>query len=186
DRDVEYATAFMLDVKSRLNNHVQLTTDGHKSYLKAVETAFDWEVDYAQLVKMYGNAPDGSKGRYSPAQCTGAKKVKIAGEPDIAKVSTPYVERQNLTMRMHMRRFTRLTNAFSKKIENHHHSLSLYFMHYNFIKIHKILRVTPAMQAGLTDRLWDFEDLIALLAKDEQPKKRGAYKKRDSSNEISN
>lgn len=176
-RDAEYATEFMLDLKDRLSNPVQLTTDGHKAYLQAVEKAFDWNVDYAQLVKTYGAAPDSAKGRYSPADCTGIKKIKISGSPDIEKVSTSYVERQNLTMRMHTRRFTRLTNAFSKKIENHCHSLSLYFMFYNNCKIHKTLRVTPAMEAGLTNHVWDFEELIALLADSEKPTKRGSYNK---------
>ncbi len=176
-RDAEYATEFMLDLKDRLANPVQLTTDGHKAYLQAVEKAFDWNVDYAQLVKTYGAAPDSAKGRYSPADCTGIKKIKISGSPDIEKVSTSYVERQNLTMRMHTRRFTRLTNAFSKKIENHCHSLSLYFMFYNYCKIHKTLRVTPAMEAGLTNHVWDFEELIALLANNEKPTKRGFYNK---------
>jgi IS1 family transposase len=176
-RDAEYATEFMLDLKDRLANPVQLTTDGHKAYLIAVEKAFDWRIDYAQLVKTYGASPENMKGRYSPANCTGSKKVNISGNPDIEKVSTSYVERQNLTMRMHMRRFTRLTNAFSKKIQNHCHSLSLYFMFYNYCKIHKTLRVTPAMEAGLTDHVWSFEELIALLADSEKPTKRGPYNK---------
>lgn len=130
-RDAEFATAFMMDVKDRLSNLVQLTTDGHHAYLKAVEKAFDWAVDYAQLIKQYGASPDSTKGRYSPAECTGAKKVKISGSPDIAKVNTSFVERQNLTMRMHMRCFTRLTNGFSKKIENHANAVAPHFICYN-------------------------------------------------------
>jgi IS1 family transposase len=176
-RDAEYANEFMLDLKDRLSNPVQLTTDGHKAYLKAVEKAFDWNVDYAQLIKSYGAAPDGAKGRYSPANCTGIKKVKISGDPDVKKVSTSYVERQNLTMRMHMRRFTRLTNGFSKKIENHLNAVALHFMYYNFAKIHKTLRVTPAMEAGISDHVWSFEEIAGLIP-EPVAKKRGTYKPR--------
>jgi len=170
-RDSEYANAFMNDVASRLTSRVQLTTDGLKAYLEAVEGAFGADVDYAQLVKMFGAAPDGSKGRYSPAECTGIKKNVIEGSPDKKHISTSYVERQNLTMRMSMRRFTRLTNAFSKKLENHCHALALYFVFYNWIRIHKTLRVTPAMAAALTDRLWSWEDIIALIDEAEARKK---------------
>lgn len=180
-RDVEYAESFMLDVKDRLSNFVQLTTDGHRAYLKAVEKAFDWNVDYAQLVKMYGS--DIPTGRYSPAECIGAKKVKVSGEPDLAKVSTSFVERQNLTMRMHMRRFTRLTNAFSKKVENLGHSVALHFMYYNFCKVHKSLRVTPAMEAGISDHVWSIEELACLIP-EPVTKKRGQYKPRQT--KISN
>lgn len=161
-RDGEYALAFMDDVKDRLANRVQLTTDGHKAYLNAVEEAFGADIDYAMLVKMYGE-PEGravpQERRYSPAVCTGAKKTKIEGNPDPAFVSTSHVERQNLTMRMHMRRFTRLTNAFSKKFENHVHMVALYTVWYNFIRVHKSLRMSPAMAAGVADKLWSMDDL---------------------------
>ena len=176
-RDAEYAMWFMDDLRSRLANRVQLTSDGHRAYLEAVEGAFGADVDYAQLVKMYGptiTAP----GRYSPAECTGAKKVRVTGSPNPADVSTSYVERQNLTMRMHMRRFTRLTNAFSKKVENHAHAVALHMMYYNFVRIHKTLRVTPAMAAGVADRLWEIADIAKLVEDAEaKPAKRGPYKK---------
>ncbi len=183
-RDGEYALSFMDDLKSRLANRVQLTSDGHRAYLDAVEEAFGADVDYAQLVKMYGSAPESTKGRYSPATCTGIKKMKIEGEPDINKVSTSYVERQNLTMRMHMRRFTRLTNGFSKKVSNHEASIALHFMYYNFVKMHKTLKCTPAMAAGVTEKLWEMSDVVAMIEaeEDKAPKKRGPYKKREVSN----
>jgi IS1 family transposase len=184
-RDSDYAMAFMDDLAKRLANRVQLTTDGHRAYLEAVEGAFGGDVDYAQLVKIYGEAPEAFKGRYSPADCTGIRKRRVEGDPDRKHVSTSYVERQNLTMRMHMRRFTRLTNGFSKKVENHAHSVALHFAYYNFVRIHKTLRMTPAMAAGVTDRLWDMSDLVAVLeaaeAADAQPAKRGPYKKRQTS-----
>jgi IS1 family transposase len=177
-RDAEYAMWFVDDLRARLANRVQLTSDGHKAYLEAVEGAFGADVDYAQLVKMYGptiTAP----GRYSPAQCTGAKKIRVTGNPNVADVSTSYVERQNLTIRMHMRRFTRLTNAFSKKVENHAHAVALHMMYYNFVRIHKTLRVTPAMAAGVTDRLWEIADIAKLVEDAEaKPVMRGPYKKR--------
>ncbi len=177
DRSGQSAIAMMDDLRSRLANRVQLTTDGHKAYLEAVEGAFGGDVDYAQLVKLYGptiTAP----GRYSPAECVGARKVKVEGNPDKAHVSTSYVERQNLTMRMSMRRFTRLTNAFSKKLDNHIHALALYFAFYNFCRIHKTLKVTPAMAAGITDKLWSMEDIAARIeARQTPPAKRGPYKK---------
>lgn len=166
-RDGDCAKWFMDDVASRLANRVQLTSDGHKAYLDAVEGAFGADVDYAQLVKLFGASPDSAKGRYSPAQCTGIKKTLIEGKPDRKHISTSYVERQNLTMRMGMRRFTRLTNAFSKKVENHVHALALYFVHYNWMRIHTTLRVTPAMAAGLTTKLMGWEDIIVIMDADE-------------------
>lgn len=163
-RDGGYATEFMNDVAHRLANRVQLTTDGLKAYLDAVEDAFGGcaGVDYAQLVKIYG-AERAGEARYSPPVCIGAKREEICGMPDSRHISTSYVERSNLSMRMGMRRFTRLTNAHSKKIENHAHAIALYFMHYNYCKLHSTLRVTPAMQAGLTDHVWEIEELLALI-----------------------
>jgi IS1 family transposase len=180
DRDAQTATVFMKDVKDRIENRVQLTTDGHRPYLQAVTEAFDYDVDYAMLIKMYGNA-DGNtdnERRYSPANCTGSKKTRVMGDPNPKFVSTSYVERQNLTMRMHIRRFTRLTNAFSKKIENHCYAIALHFVYYNFAKIHKSISVTPAMQAGLTKRVMSIEDIVNLVP-NEASKKRGAYKKQN-------
>lgn len=161
-RDAGYATEFLQDLAGRLANRVQLTSDGHKVYLQAVEDAFGADIDYAILVKHYGNAPEGEK-RYSPAVCTGTTQKAITGSPDEAHISTSYVERQNLTMRMSMRRFTRLTNAFSKKIDNLRHAVALHFMHYNFARIHQTLRVTPAMEAGVADHAWSIEDIVRLL-----------------------
>lgn len=179
DRSGQSAIALMDDLRARLENRVQITTDGHKAYLEAVEGAFGGDVDYAQLIKLYGDVPEAHKGRYSPADCTGIKKNRVEGSPDMKHVSTSYVERQNLNMRMGMRRFTRLTNAFSKKLENHIHALALYFMFYNFVRIHKTLKVTPAMAAKVTDRLWSMEDIaLAIDARTEPPKKRGPYKKK--------
>jgi IS1 family transposase len=177
DRSGESAMILMDDLRSRLANRVQLTTDGHKAYLDAVEEAFGSDVDFAQLVKIYGPTFAGP-GRYSPADCVGTRKVRVMGSPDIDHVSTSMVERQNLTMRMSMRRFTRLTNAFSKKIDNHVHALALYFTFYNFCRIHKTLRVTPAMAAGVTDRLWSFDDIIARIDAAKVAKPRGPYRKR--------
>ncbi len=179
-RDTTDATIFVSDLASRLANRVQLTSDGHKPYLEAVETAFGDDVDYAQLVKIYGTAPEAEK-RYSPPECIGAKSHAVTGKPNRAHISTSYVERQNITMRMSMRRFTRLTNAFSKKVENHAHSVALHFLWYNFGRIHKTLRVTPAMEAGVTDTVWGYADVVAVLD-DFAPKpgKRGPYKKRNS------
>jgi hypothetical protein len=153
----------MEDIASRLKNRVQLTTDGLKAYLEAVEGAFGSEIDYAQLVKLYGKSLEGEH-RYSPAECTGAEKHAVTGKPKAGHISTSFVERQNLTMRMNMRRFTRLTNGFSKKVDNHAHAVALHFMYYNFVRIHKTLRVTPAMAAGITQRLWSVEDLARLLS----------------------
>ena len=161
-RDSWAAIQFINDLKQRLANRVQLTTDGFHSYLYAVVDTFGGEVDYAMLVKLYG-APTEAEKRYSPAQCLGCKRQPISGDPDPAHISTSYIERQNLTMRMQNRRFTRLTNAFSKKLENHVASLALHYMHYNFVRIHQSLRVTPAIAAGVTSRLWSIDDIIRLL-----------------------
>ncbi len=179
-RDAEYALAFMDDVRQRLANRVQLTTDSHKAYLQAVEEAFGSDVDYAQLVKIYGAAPDAFKGRYSPAECIGAEKHRIEGRPDPKHVSTSYVERQNLTMRMQMRRFTRLTNAFSKKFENHVHMVALYTVWYNLVKQHRSLKgMSPAMASGVSKTLWSVEDIANLVeAAEPAPVKRGPYKPR--------
>ena len=178
-RDAEYALEMMDDLRQRLTNRVQLTTDAHRAYLSAVEDAFGDDVDYAQLVKLYGNAPESAKGRYSPAECIGAKPVTVTGNPDKAHISTSYVERQNLTMRMSMRRFTRLTNAFSKKVEAHANMVALYTVFYNFVRQHKTLRVTPAMAADISKTLWTMEDVVAMIdARAEPPKPRGPYKKR--------
>lgn len=164
NRDSEYAKIFMSDVASRLSNRVQLTTDGLRAYLEAVDESFGGAIDFAQLVKIYGESLD-KEHRYSPAECTGSRIEVISGNPKQNHVSTSFVERQNLTMRMNMRRFTRLTNGFSKKVENHSHAIALHFMYYNFVRIHKTLRVTPAMQAGITKKLWTIEDLARLLDK---------------------
>jgi 3-methyladenine DNA glycosylase/8-oxoguanine DNA glycosylase len=161
-RDSDAAIIFMDDLKSRLANRVQLTSDGHKAYLEAVEGAFGADVDYAQLVKLYGESPEAEK-RYSPAVCIGAHKTRIEGNPDPKHVSTSYAERQNLNVRMHTRRFTRLTNAFSKKVENHAHSVALFAMYYNFVRIHKTLRTTPAIAAKVTKRLWEIGDIVDVL-----------------------
>jgi IS1 family transposase len=161
-RDAENANQFIQDLASRLANRIQLTSDGLKTYVQAIEGAFGCDVDYAMLVKLYGDTVEGQK-RYSPAECVGTKKNTISGNPDKKHVSTSYSERQNLNIRMGNRRFTRLTNAFSKKIENHEHSMAFYFMHYNFVRIHQTLRVTPAMEAGVSNKLWSFEDIVRLI-----------------------
>jgi len=160
-RDASWANEFMQDVASRIRGRVQLTTDGHRAYLEAVENNFGSEVDYAQLQKIYG-ASDESEKRYSLAKCIGCDIKTVSGEPDPKHVSTSFVERQNLTMRMSLRRFTRLTNAFSKKIENHAAAVALHFIHYNFARIHKTLRITPAMAAGISDHVWSYEEIAGL------------------------
>lgn len=163
-RDAKAAYEFLSDVRERVVTRMQLTSDGHSAYVPAVDAVFGQYIDYAQLVKIYG-APEGKghERKYSPAECTGTRVVEVTGRPDPMEVSTSYVERQNLTMRMAMRRFTRLTNAFSKKVENHCYAIALHFVHYNFCRIHKTLRVTPAMEAGLTDDIMKVEDIVALV-----------------------
>ena len=162
-RGAATAHEFMQDVAARVNTRIQLTTDGHKVYADAVENAFGADIDYAMLVKIYGASNDNPESRYSPATCIGCRTGVLSGNPNPDHISTSYIERQNLSMRMGMRRFTRLTNGFSKKLENHGHAVALHFFHYNFIRIHKTLRVTPAMEAGITDHVWSFEELLALL-----------------------
>jgi IS1 family transposase len=181
-RDSDYAMGFMDDLRSRLANRVQLTSDGHRAYLEAVEGAFGSDVDYAQLVKLFGAAPEGAKGRYSPAECTGIRKMPIEGNPDPKHISTSFVERHNLTMRMQMRRFTRLTNAFSKKFENHMHMVALYTVWYNFVKQHKSLGgLSPAMAAGINPTLWSMSDLAEMVdATLPKGGPRGPYKKENS------
>ncbi len=181
-RNADIAYDFLSDVRTRIEGRFQITSDGHRSYMVASHAAFGSdEVDFAQLVKIYG-APEGARtpeARYSPSPCIGTEiKVRL-GNPDAAHISTSYVERQNLTMRMHLRRFTRLTNGFSKKMENHIRALALHFFYYNFVRIHSTLRVTPAMAAGVTNRLWDMSDLVAVVeAAEKKPGKRGPYRKR--------
>jgi IS1 family transposase len=164
-RDSDYAMALMDDLRQRVMTRMQLTTDGHAPYLQAVEEAFGAEIDYAMLIKLYGAPPTAAEAarRYSPSDCVGARKERITGNPDRRHVSTSYVERQNLTMRMSIRRFTRLTNAFSKKVENHAYSVAIHFMHYNFVRIHQSLRVTPAMAAGVTTKLWSLTDMVRVI-----------------------
>jgi IS1 family transposase len=179
DRTLSSARLFIEDLKERLSNRVQITSDGHRAYVEAIEGAFGEDVDFAQLVKLYGPTPS-PPGRYSPAQCIGARKRVRTGNPDADHISTSYVERANLSIRMGNRRFTRLTNAFSKKIDNHLHALALFFLHYNFVRQHKSLKgVTPAMAAGLSDTLWSME-MIAEWIEANRPHagKRGPYKKR--------
>lgn len=165
-RNAEHAKIFISDLKDRLANRVQLTTDGLKAYLEAVDDAFGADIDYAQLIKLYGQDKTETI-RYSPAKCIGTKMQSVMGKPDKKHVSTSYIERQNLTIRMSMRRFTRLTNGFSKKVENLEHALALHFMYYNFCRIHRTLKITPAMATGVTRRLWDIEDIVNLLEKRE-------------------
>jgi len=161
-RDADAARYFIGDLALRLANRVQLTSDGHRPYLEAVEEAFGAEIDYAMLVKQYGT-PEGAIGRYSPGECVGSEKRRVEGRPDPDHISTSYAERQNLSMRMGNRRMTRLTNAFSKKAENHAYSMAIYFMHYNYVRIHQTLRCTPAMAAGVTTKLWELTDLVQVL-----------------------
>jgi IS1 family transposase len=162
-RDAGWAQDFMEDCASRITGRLQVTTDGHKPYLNAVEGAFGIDVDYAMLQKIYGAPSDAEQRRYSPGKCIGCDMKVVSGNPDPSHVSTSFVERQNLTMRMSMRRFTRLTNAFSKKIDNHRHAVALYFMYYNFCRVHQSIRVTPAMEAGLSNHIWSIEELVSLL-----------------------
>jgi len=163
-RDVDSAYEFMTDVAARLKSRVQLTTDGHRAYLNAVRDVFGAEIDYAMLVKIYGIDQQGQGQRtYSPTACIGAKKVKIVGSPNVDHVSTSFVERSNLTMRMNMRRFTRLTNAFSKKLENHACAIALHFMYYNFSRVHQTLKTSPAVAAGIADHVWSIEEIVNLL-----------------------
>ena len=167
NRDAHTARIFIEDLKSRLANRVQLTTDGLRHYFHAVAEHFDDEVDYAALIKIYGGTVNENKPadkRYSPAECIGCEKRPLIGRPDPEHISTSYIERQNLTMRMQIRRFTRLTNAFSKKIENHIASIAIHYMHYNFCRIHQSLRVTPAMEAGVSDHAWEITEILALLS----------------------
>ena len=178
DRSAVAAEEFMLDLKSRLASRVQLTTDGHRAYLVAVEKVFGADVDYSQLIKLYGKPPEPDT-RYSPGECIGCKHERIMGKPDRRHISTSFVERQNLTMRMSIRRFARLTNAFSKKIENHAAAVAVFYMYYNFARIHQSLRITPAMAAGVSDHVWEIEEILGLMPEREMGK-RGPYKKRIS------
>jgi IS1 family transposase len=176
DRDHGEAVTFLEDLRARLANRVQLSTDGHRAYLSAVRE-IDFDADYAMMIKIFGKSVS-APGRYSPPECVGTRKEIVRGAPDKAHINTSFAERHNLTMRMSMRRFTRLTNAFSKKVENHSHALSLYFVHYNFCRIHKTLRVTPAMAAGVSDTVRDMEWIVGLIdAQARKPGKRGPYKK---------
>ena len=179
-RDAICAAEFVQDVAERLSNRVQITTDGHKPYLMAIEDAFGSDVDYAMLQKIYGRSPLEDEKRYSPAQCIGIKMDMVKGDPELDHISTSYVERHNLTIRMQSRRFTRLTNGFSKSILHHAASFALFIMYYNFCRVHQTLRVTPAMEAGVSDHAWTIEEVVSLLEATEVPQKRGPYKKRAS------
>jgi IS1 family transposase len=176
-RGASTAYALMHDLASHLTNRIQLTTDGHRVYADAVESAFGSDIDYAMLVKIYGADRADSEARYSPAECMGCRTIPMTGNPKAKHISTSYVERQNLTMRMQMHRFTRLTNAFSKKIDNLGYAVALHFMHYNFCRVHQTLRVTPAMEAGIADHVWTVEELV-LIMPEPVAKKRGTYKPR--------
>lgn len=169
----------MQDLADRMANRIQLTSDGYHFYLEAVEKAFGSDIDYAMLVKAYGKGEQKNEVRYSPVECVGAKKQRVVGKPNKKDVSTSSIERQNLSMRMSMRRFTRLTNSFSRKIENHAYAISLHYMVYNFVKIHSSIKCTPAMEAGVTSKLWSIADVVALLPQ-RVATKRGSYKKRIS------
>ena len=185
DRSGATAIEFMDDLRYRLANRMQLTSDGHKAYLEAVEGAFGANVDYAMLVKMYGHVGDERRQetRYSPSECIGARKEVVMGNPNPDDINTSYVERQNLTMRMSIRRFTRLTNAFSKKLENHVHAIALHFMHYNFCRVHGTIRTTPAIAARVTDRVWDVADIVDMVdAAAPKPNRPNTYRKREISN----
>jgi IS1 family transposase len=173
-RDARTARIFIEDLASRLTHRVQLTTDGLKAYLEAVEDSFGADIDYAQLIKLYESVQEET--RYSPAECVASEIRKVMGNPDAKHISTSYVERQNLSMRMGMRRFSRLTNGFSKKVENHAYAVALFYMHYNFCRIHKTLRVTPAMEAGISDHVWSVEELLNILPKPAAGP-RGSYRK---------
>jgi IS1 family transposase len=166
-RDAGTGYGFMQDLAKRLAHRVQLTTDGHRAYLSAVEDSFGSEIDYAMLVKIYG-ADAANDTKYSPAECIGCREVVVSGRPDPKHISTSFIERQNLTMRMGMRRFTRLTNAFSKKLDNHIASIAIHYMHYNFCRIHQTLRVTPAMESGVADHVWTISELVSILDSKEQ------------------
>jgi IS1 family transposase len=180
-RDADWAMEFMLDCADRIKGRVQVTTDGHKAYLEALETAFGADCDYAMLQKIYGAPSDEESRRYSPARCIGCDLKVVSGDPDPKHVSTSYVERHNLTMRMSMRRFTRLTNAFSKKTQNHAAMVAIHAVHYNFARIHKTLRITPAMAAGLSGHVWSLEEIVLMADKHApKPSKRGPYKKRNA------
>ena len=174
-RSGQWANEFMGDLASRVASRIQITTDGHRAYADAVEGAFGMDVDYAMLIKLYGN--DSFDRKYSTGDCIGTRTAVLSGSPDPLHISTSFVERQNLTMRMGMRRFTRLTNGFSKKVENHMAAIALHFMHYNFCRVHKTLRVTPAMEAGLAHHVWTVEELVAIMP-EPVAKKRGTYKPR--------
>ena len=183
DRSSITAIDLMDDLRARLAHRVQLTTDGHAAYFEAVEGAFGGDVDYAQLIKLYGATGKDDERRYSPAECIGIKTKVVEGNPDRRHISTSFVERQNLTMRMSMRRFTRLTNAFSKKLENHAHAVALHVMHYNFCRLHQTIKVTPAMEAGVTNQLWEIGDIVRLIDDATPPPgPRGPYRKRGNSN----
>jgi len=179
-RDAEYAHTFMLDLAERVDGRFQLTTDGLRAYVEAVETAFGAGVDYAQLVKIYGEGPKTPERKYSPSEFVCGKLQTVTGNPDIKHISTSHIERSNLTMRMAVRRYTRLTNAFSKKFENHMHMVAIYTVFYNWLRIHKTLSVTPAMEAGLTDHVWEWSEIIEAMDAEAPTKKRGPYNKRIS------
>lgn len=179
NRDISAAKSFIDDLAGRLANRVQLSTDGHKPYLKAVSSSFGKDIDYACIIKLYGGWEETFVRRYSPDKCTSIRKNVVSGDPDRKHISTSYAERQNLTMRMSMRRFTRLSNAFSKKVKNHMHAISLHYMYYNFGRIHQTLKITPAMAAGISDHVWSLEEIAALIP-EPAAKKRGPYKTKNS------